>query len=131
MFALLSSEIFPLILPDFNQPFGGTCWLHLQGQRVRKEDMKQAQSSASCLAYFLILKMEAVCLSETSVNFYRLHSVTLQILMLIVPCYNILREKTQNKAWYICVWLYFYQQTTNSLIWSQVTSATAGLLDHR
>jgi hypothetical protein len=37
----------------------------------KQTDFLASLSLASCIAYSLILKMEAACSSETSVNFYR------------------------------------------------------------
>jgi hypothetical protein len=58
--------------------------LDLQGQNVSQE---RSQQTVSCcllhtrflLSLFLILKMEAICSSETSVDFTRLHDVLQKI----------------------------------------------------
>jgi hypothetical protein len=55
-----------------NRCFGGTYRLHLQGKKILKRRTSSLQTpthSGSLLEYFSTLKMEAICSSETSVDF--------------------------------------------------------------
>jgi hypothetical protein len=66
-----------------NRRFGGTYRLHLQGRRIsRAINQQEAVASprlcwstaftlVSCSAYYSTLNMEAICSSETSVDFQR------------------------------------------------------------
>jgi hypothetical protein len=51
-----------------NWRFGGTCRLHLQGQRISQA---LCFMLVSCLAHSSTLKMEGACFSQTSVDFQR------------------------------------------------------------
>jgi hypothetical protein len=58
-------------------PFGKTYRLHLQGRRVsqarNQHEVNSKQISSCChLAYYSTLKMEAICSSETLVDFHRI-----------------------------------------------------------
>jgi hypothetical protein len=61
-----------------NRHFGGTYYLHLQGQRISQEISTNETlfvtcfMLVSCLAYSSTLKMEVICSSETSVDFQRI-----------------------------------------------------------
>jgi hypothetical protein len=75
---LLSSNITTCSLLKFNRCFGGTYRLHFQSRislaRYQREGRWQAESAAFTLVYFSAystLKMEAICSSETSVDFQR------------------------------------------------------------
>jgi hypothetical protein len=57
-----------------NRCFGETYHLHLQGQRInraRNQRKSNGKKWVSCSAYFSALKMEAICFSETSIDFQR------------------------------------------------------------
>jgi hypothetical protein len=61
--------ITPCTRLKINRVFGGTCHLHLQGRR-RSEAINQVEeNSKQNLVSSSILKMEAICSSETSVDF--------------------------------------------------------------
>jgi hypothetical protein len=65
----------PCITVEAHRCFGGTYCPHLHCRRVSQAsnhaeaDMNQSLGLVTCLAYSSTLKMEAVCCSETSVNF--------------------------------------------------------------
>jgi hypothetical protein len=60
-------DIAPFSPMKVSRRFGGTCRLHLQCEAL----LTTCFMLVSCLAYSLALKMEAICSSETSVNFQR------------------------------------------------------------
>jgi hypothetical protein len=76
---VMKSTIFWDITPRsplrVNRRFGGTYCLHLQGRRNKLSKksacLLPAFTLVSCSAYFFILKMEAICSSETSVDTQR------------------------------------------------------------
>jgi hypothetical protein len=72
----MKSPIFWDITPcsplKMNQRFGRTSRLHLQGRRTSQANQYEAGTMlVSCLVYSSTLKMEAICFSETSVDFQR------------------------------------------------------------
>jgi hypothetical protein len=74
----MKSTIFWDITPcsplKVNRRFGGTYCLHLQGRRIsraRRLCLSPAYTLVSCAAYSTTLKMDAICSSETSVDFQR------------------------------------------------------------
>jgi hypothetical protein len=71
----MKSSIFWDITPyssfKVNRRFGKTCSFHLQGRRIASLCLPPAFALISCVAYSSILKMEAICSSETSVYFQR------------------------------------------------------------
>jgi hypothetical protein len=55
-----------------NRPFGGTYRIHLQGRRIsRVRNQRESRSLVSCSAYSSTLKIDAICSSETLVDFQR------------------------------------------------------------
>lgn len=59
--------------------FGGTYLLHLQGRRINQAELCLLHVSCRfLLAYSPTLKTEAICSSETSINFQCLHGVIFQ-----------------------------------------------------
>jgi hypothetical protein len=76
MKSTIFSEITPCSPLKVNRRFGGTYRLHLQGRKISqarnpRENRWQGFILVSCLAHFYTLKMEAICCSETSVDFQR------------------------------------------------------------
>jgi hypothetical protein len=67
MDSTLSWDATPCSLIEICRRFGGTYCFHLQGRRVR-QGSKAERVNAACLNYSSILKIEAIRLSETSVN---------------------------------------------------------------
>jgi hypothetical protein len=65
-------DITPCSLLRVSRRFGRTYRLHVQGRKInRARNQRESRWQAelvSCLAYFLTLKMEAICSSETSVG---------------------------------------------------------------
>jgi hypothetical protein len=75
-------DIPPCIPLKVNRRFKGTCRLHLQDWRIRQARNQNETAAGtplltscfmlvSCLSFSSILKMEATCSSETSVDFQR------------------------------------------------------------
>jgi hypothetical protein len=73
----MNSSVFWDITPcsplKVNRRFGGTCRLHLQGPRINhaRNQHEAGSKQVSCLTYSSTLKMEAICSSETLVDFQR------------------------------------------------------------
>jgi hypothetical protein len=72
-------------LLNVNRRCGGRYRLHLQGRRISQTRNQHEAGSrqSSRLAYYLTLKMEVKCSSETSVDFQRLHVVISQKMELV------------------------------------------------
>jgi hypothetical protein len=65
-------DITPCSLLKVNRRFGGTYRLHLQGRRTsRASNLPPAFTLVSCSVHSSTLKMEAICSSETSIDFQR------------------------------------------------------------
>jgi hypothetical protein len=65
-------DITSSILLKVDRCFRVTCCRHRQGQRISQaRSLPRAFMVVSCLAYSLTLKMEAICYSDTLVNFQR------------------------------------------------------------
>jgi hypothetical protein len=70
MAVTIKSAVFCVVTPRISERtrrFGATYRLHLQGRRVNQARNKSRLNLLfSCLAYYLTLKMEAICSSEAS-----------------------------------------------------------------
>jgi hypothetical protein len=68
-------DITPCNLSKVNRCFGGTYRLHLHGRQISQQETSMKALLTTCfhagflLAYFLTLKVEAICSSETSSDF--------------------------------------------------------------
>jgi hypothetical protein len=86
-------DITPCSTSKAGRRFGGIC-LHHQG-------LLPTSSLVSCLAYYLTLKMEATCSSETSVDFQRttLHYIPKNIILQAINSYKMNGNPKGKKPW--------------------------------
>jgi hypothetical protein len=98
-------DIMPCTLLKVNWHFGGTCCLHLQGQRISQASNQQERGSkeqvallaacfmlVTCLVYSLTLKMEATCSSKMSaeVQWNTQHYITEERTLQKFICFGII-----------------------------------------